>query len=89
MSALNQQDQLASAFDADANDHEYFASTVTSITVNRSDTTSLRAEPAHVFDIVWETDLNAFMYKHNITPSYVEDVNENVHDQKTCGLHNL
>ena len=59
----------------------YFAFTPSNISVNRSDTTSLATEPEHISDLMREVDLNALMYKYNIIPSYVEDVNESSHEK--------
>lgn len=76
---FSSQPQAASAFDADPNDHEYFASSVEEIDVGRDYVTSLAAEPPHVFDIVWNMDLNAALDLAGIRVPYVTDVNEQEH----------
>lgn len=65
---LNQQPQSTSVFmgvDADGksiSDHSYFASSVSSIKIGRDPVTSLSTvEPSHVFDIVYNLDLNTLL----------------------------
>ena len=66
--SLNQQPQSTSVFmgvDAAGNtvaDHSYFASSVSSIKIGRDPVTSLSTvEPSHVFDIVYNLDLNTLL----------------------------
>ena len=66
--SLNQQPQSTSVFmgvDAGGNtvaDHSYFASSVSSINIGRDPVTSLSTvEPSHVFDIVYNLDLNTLL----------------------------
>jgi len=73
----NTQDQSSSHFDVDANDDEYFASTVEVIDLGRDPVTGLASEPAHVFDIVWNLDLNTHL--SNIKAPYVIDSDEQEH----------
>jgi len=76
---FSSQPQAASAFDADANDHEYFASSVEEIEVGRDSVTSLAGEPPHVFDIVWNMDLNTALDLAGIRVPYKLDDNEQEH----------
>ena len=73
----NTQDQSSSHFDVNANDDEYFASTVEVIDLGRDPVTGLASEPAHVFDIVWNLDLNTHL--SGIKAPYVFDVDEHPH----------
>jgi hypothetical protein len=73
-----------SAFNVNQNDHEYFASTVETITIGRDAVTSLASqEPPHVFDIVWNMDLNTALT--NINAPYIIDSNEQEHKDGTNG----
>jgi hypothetical protein len=73
-----------SAFNVDENDHEYFASSVETITIGRDAVTSLDSqEPPHVFDIVWNMDLNTALT--NIKAPYIIDGNEQEHKDGTNG----
>ena len=73
------QDQSSSAFDAGSSDHEYFAASVEEINIGRDSVTSLAAEPPHVYDIVWNMDLNAALDAAGIKVPYQLDANEQEH----------
>jgi hypothetical protein len=78
------QDQSSSAIDAGAGDEEYFASSVEEIKLGRESVTGLAAEPPHVFDIVWNMDLNTALA--SIDAPYVIDGEEAEHkDGTTAG----
>jgi hypothetical protein len=70
----NVQDQTSSSFDNGVNDHEYFASTVETISIGRDPVTQLATEPPHVFDLVWNMDLNTHLA--DIRVPYVLDLTE-------------
>jgi hypothetical protein len=81
----NQDESHFNASDSPQGDHEYFASTVTDISLGRDKVTSLRAEPSHVFDIVWNLDLNYALNTSGVTVPYIEDAEEQVHEVSTVG----
>lgn len=77
------QDQNESAFDGGTADHEYFASSVEEINIGRDDVTSLATDPPHVFDIVWNMDLNTALDAAGIRVPYQQDVDEQEHKAGT------
>ena len=81
---------MASAFDTGTNDHEYFASTVETINIARDPVTSLATvEPSHVFDIVWNMNLNDALYALN-APYIIDSTEEGHYDNKyTLGTDGL
>ena len=82
-SGYQTQDQTKSAFNLNADDHEYFASSVEEIDVGRDSVTSLAAEPPHVFDIVWNMDLNTALGNAGIKVPYQLDAGEQEHKAGT------
>jgi hypothetical protein len=80
----NTQDQSSSSFNAGPGDDEYFASSTEEIKLGRESVTELATEPPHVFDVVWNMDLNTALA--SIYAPYIIDASEAEHkDGATAG----